>query len=65
MTQHHPAGKHAPPAKPASAPATPSTPATPPLKPLKWAFPFAPAEKDDAGDPMTYMRALAAAEDGF
>ncbi len=65
MTQHHPAGKHAPPAKPASAPATPSTPATPPLEPLKWAFPFAPAEKDDAGDPMTYMRALAAAEDGF
>ncbi|WP_208446924.1 pesticin C-terminus-like muramidase [Burkholderia gladioli] len=65
MTQHHPAGKHAPPAKPASALATPSPPATPPLKPLKWAFPFAPAEKDDAGDPMTYMRALAAAEDGF
>ncbi|WP_244138167.1 lytic transglycosylase domain-containing protein [Burkholderia vietnamiensis] len=54
--------KHAAPAK---ATAAPSTPATPPYIPLNWAFPFTPAGKDDPADPMTYMKALAVAEDGF
>ncbi len=39
--------------------------APPAYKPIKWSFPFAPAGKDDAGSPMTYMKALGNAEDGF
>ncbi|KVR69136.1 hypothetical protein WK24_12725 [Burkholderia vietnamiensis] len=49
------------------------TPPSPPAKkksededkPLNWAFPFTPLGKEDATDPMTYMRALAKADDGF
>jgi hypothetical protein len=37
----------------------------PAYKPIKWSFPFVPAGKDDAGSPMTYMKALGSAEDGF
>ncbi|WP_321838882.1 hypothetical protein [Paraburkholderia bannensis] len=60
MTTHpHPAhpGQH-----PAS---TPTAPAVPAYTPLKWSFPFTPIGKDDTTDPMTYMKALAKAEDGF
>ena len=53
-TQSHPA-----------AAATPTTPAAPPYKPLGFSFPFAPAGKDDAADPMTYMKALGNAQNGF
>lgn len=62
MSKNPPSTKPAATAKPAAAP---SASATPPYKPLKWAFPFTPADKADAADPMTYMKALAAAEDGF
>ena len=51
-TQSHPA-------------AAAATPATPPYKPLGFSFPFAPAGKDDAADPMTYMKALGNAQNGF
>jgi muramidase (phage lysozyme) len=53
-TQSHPA-----------AAATPAAPAAPPYKPLGFSFPFAPAGKDDAADPMTYMKALGNAQNGF
>nr|WKF59190.1 hypothetical protein HUO10_003699 [Paraburkholderia busanensis] len=33
--------------------------------PLKWAYPFPPANKEDAGDPMAYMKALGHAGNGF
>ncbi|PCE27922.1 calcium-binding protein [Paraburkholderia acidicola] len=49
----------------AAAPAAPATPAAPPFTPVKWSFPFAPSGKDDAGDPMTYMKALGNAGNGF
>ncbi|WP_244133042.1 glycosyl hydrolase 108 family protein [Burkholderia gladioli] len=65
MSQHHSSGPHTAPAKPATSPSTSSAPAPEPYKPLAWAFPFTPADKSDGGDPMTYMKALAAAEDGF
>ncbi|MBW5288280.1 hypothetical protein BurGSRB05_40495, partial [Burkholderia gladioli] len=65
MSQHHSFGPHTAPAKPATSPSTSSAPAPEPYKPLAWAFPFTPADKSDGGDPMTYMKALAAAEDGF
>lgn len=52
-----------PSAQPASA--TPATSAVPAWTPLKWSFPFPPSGKDDAGDPMTYMKALANAQNGF
>ncbi|WP_246024734.1 hypothetical protein, partial [Paraburkholderia dinghuensis] len=57
---------HQRPAHPA-APASPAASPTPAqaYTPLNWAFPFSPAGKDDATDPMTYMKALAKAEDGF
>jgi hypothetical protein len=58
----HPAADKAP-AKPAAA--EPSTLAPAAYTPLHWNFPFAPAGKDDASDPMTYMKALGQAEDGF
>jgi hypothetical protein len=51
-TQSHPA-------------AAAATPATPPYKPLGFSFPFAPAGKDEAADPMTYMKALGNAQNGF
>jgi hypothetical protein len=63
MSKSHPSPKPAGPDK--QAPAAPSGPATPPYRPLNWAFPFTPADSADAADPMTYMKALAAAEDGF
>ncbi len=62
MSKNPPSTKPTPPTKPAAAP---SAPATPPYAPLNWAFPFTPADNADAADPMTYMKALAAAEDGF
>ncbi|WP_186075316.1 glycosyl hydrolase 108 family protein [Burkholderia gladioli] len=65
MSQHHSSGPHTPPAKQATSPSTSSAPAPEPYKPLAWAFPFTPADKSDGSDPMTYMKALAAAEDGF
>ncbi|ACR32974.1 glycoside hydrolase family 108 protein [Burkholderia glumae] len=65
MSQHHSSGPHTPPAKPATSPSPSSAPAPEPYKPLAWAFPFTPADKSDGSDPMTYMKALAAAEDGF
>ncbi|WP_186223915.1 SH3 domain-containing protein [Burkholderia gladioli] len=65
MSQHHSSGPHTPPAKPATSSSTLSAPAPEPYKPLAWAFPFTPADKSDGSDPMTYMKALAAAEDGF
>ncbi|MCM2511457.1 SH3 domain-containing protein, partial [Burkholderia glumae] len=65
MSQHPSSGTHTPPAKPATSPATSSAAAPQPYKPLAWAFPFTPADKSDGSDPMTYMKALAAAEDGF
>ncbi|WP_244101292.1 cell wall hydrolase [Burkholderia ambifaria] len=65
---HHPP-KHAAPAKTAAASSNPATTqntsATPPYKRLRWAFPFTPVGQDDPTNPMTYMKALAAAEDGF
>ncbi|WP_186164592.1 glycoside hydrolase family 104 protein [Burkholderia gladioli] len=65
MSQHHSSGPHTAPAKPATSPSTSSAPAPEPYKPLAWAFPFTPADKSDGSAPMTYMKALAAAEDGF
>lgn len=47
-----------------SAPAPAAQAVDEPLK--NWAFPFTPVDsKQDASDPMTYMKALASAEDGF
>ncbi|CAM2170517.1 Calcium-binding protein [Burkholderia latens] len=69
MSKSHHSFKQAAPDKSASTPSTPAaTPATsapPPYRPLRWAFPFTPAGQDDPTNPMTYMKALAAAEDGF
>ncbi|WP_232078714.1 glycoside hydrolase family 108 protein [Burkholderia multivorans] len=62
MSTTHPTPKQAGPAN--SAPA-PSAPAAQPYTPLNWAFPFTPTDTADAADPTTYMKALAAAEDGF
>ncbi|WGS54620.1 lytic transglycosylase domain-containing protein [Paraburkholderia sp. D15] len=53
------------PAHPQQAAATPATPAAPPYKPLAFSFPFVPAGKDDPADPMTYMKALGNAQNGF
>jgi len=50
---------------PVAAAATPAASAAPPYKPLGFSFPFAPAGKDDAADPMTYMKALGNAQNGF
>ncbi|WP_321926877.1 hypothetical protein [Paraburkholderia guartelaensis] len=64
-TQPHPAQPPQHPAPtPPSAPASSTPAAELPLK--NWAFPFTPVDsKADATDPMTYMKALAKAEDGF
>ncbi|KVC98355.1 glycoside hydrolase family 73 protein [Burkholderia ubonensis] len=66
MTNKHPSQQ--PPKQPASGP-KPAKPAPardqPAYTPLAWSFPFSPAGKEDAADPMTYMKALASAEDGF
>jgi GH24 family phage-related lysozyme (muramidase) len=51
-----------PPQPPQHAPAAPAPQA---YQPLKWSFPFTPTGKDDANDPMTYMKALGNADDGF
>ncbi|MBN3769234.1 lytic transglycosylase domain-containing protein [Burkholderia sp. Se-20378] len=58
---------HHPPKKPSLAAKLPEPPqsAQPADKPFAWSYPFPPASKDDPTDPMTYMKALATAEDGF
>lgn len=62
---HHPPKKAAPDQQPAA----PTQAAPPAYTPLAWSYPFSPAAKGDAAtdatDPMTYMKALAVAEDGF
>ena len=58
--QHQNPAQHSAPATPAASSSSASDD-----QPLKWAFPFTPSDKTDASDPMTYMKALAAAEDGF
>ncbi|WP_186130813.1 glycoside hydrolase family 108 protein [Burkholderia gladioli] len=65
MSQRHSSGNPSPPAKPSNPSSTSSAPAPDPYKPLAWAFPFASVDKSDGSAPMTYMKALAAAEDGF
>ncbi|ASD83831.1 glucosaminidase domain-containing protein [Burkholderia gladioli] len=65
MSQRHSSGNPTPPAKPSNPPSTSSAPAPEPYKPLAWAFPFASVDKSGGSAPMTYMKALAAAEDGF
>lgn len=65
MSNSHHGAHHSHPGHPQQAAATPATPASPPYKPLSFSFPFAPAGKDDAGDPMTYMKALGNAQNGF
>ncbi|WP_198363070.1 glycoside hydrolase family 19 protein [Burkholderia ubonensis] len=66
MTKKHPPQQ--PPKQPAPGP-KPAGPSPardqPAYKPLAWSFPFSPAGKEDVADPMTYMKALASAEDGF
>ncbi|SEC96938.1 hypothetical protein SAMN02787142_2276 [Burkholderia sp. WP9] len=62
---HHGAHHAATPQQAPAAPAAPATPAAPNYIPLKWSFPFAPSNKDDGGDPMTYMKALGNAQGGF
>ncbi|MBY8607192.1 hypothetical protein [Burkholderia arboris] len=61
MTDKHPPKKQPP--------KTPEPDAKPAYTPLAWSYPFSPAAKEgsvsDAADPMTYMKALASAEDGF
>ncbi|MEW6344829.1 MAG: lytic transglycosylase domain-containing protein [Pseudomonadota bacterium] len=64
MSNSQQGAQHSHPAHPQAA-ATPAAPAAPPYKPLAFSFPFAPAGKDDAGDPMTYMKALGNAQNGF
>ncbi|WP_196222303.1 lytic transglycosylase domain-containing protein [Burkholderia ubonensis] len=60
MTDKHP---------PKQPPKKPEPEAKPAHTPLAWSYPFAPATKEgaapDATDPMTYMKVLATAEDGF
>ncbi|WP_431819688.1 pesticin C-terminus-like muramidase [Burkholderia sp. F1] len=60
MTDKHP---------PKQPPKKPEPDAKPAYTPLAWSYPFSPATKDgaapDATDPMTYMKVLATAEDGF
>ncbi|MBB3262123.1 hypothetical protein F4827_007003 [Paraburkholderia bannensis] len=56
------------PTQPTNTQPSAAAPAAQPVdEPLKnWAFPFTPLDsKLDASDPMTYMKALASAEDGF
>ncbi|WGS51549.1 lytic transglycosylase domain-containing protein [Paraburkholderia sp. D15] len=57
-----------PPSHPTHSPqasATSAAPAAAPYKPLSFSYPFAPAGKDDATDPMIYMKALGNARNGF
>ncbi|MCA7950775.1 lytic transglycosylase domain-containing protein [Burkholderia seminalis] len=61
MSKTTPKKKHHPSAAPKSAP----KPAEPADTPLSWAYPFTPAGKNDAADPMTYFSALAKCENGF
>ncbi|WP_198351370.1 lytic transglycosylase domain-containing protein [Burkholderia ubonensis] len=61
MTDKHP---------PKQPPKKPEPEAKPAYTPLAWSYPFSPATKEgaaapDATDPMTYMKVLATAEDGF
>ena len=68
MSTNHHSAKGPAPAKPKAAPNAPGatqTTAAPSYKPLKWAYPFTPVDTDGADKPMTYMKALATAEDGF
>lgn len=53
------------PPAPGAKPAEPAQSAPPAYTPLAWSYPFPPSSKDDVTDPMTYMKALATAEDGF
>lgn len=62
-THSHPHGHPAHPTQSAQHPAV--APAAPIYTQLNWSFPFTPVGEDDATDPMTYMKALAKAEDGF
>ncbi|MCO8644076.1 lytic transglycosylase domain-containing protein [Burkholderia multivorans] len=50
---------------PAAAPHPAARPAEPVDTPLSWAYPFTPADKSDAADPMTYFKALAKSATGF
>ncbi|MDN7428707.1 glycoside hydrolase family 19 protein [Burkholderia sp. AU45388] len=50
---------------PAAAPHPAAKPAEPVDTPLSWAYPFTPADKSDAADPMTYFKALAKSATGF
>ncbi|MGY6237972.1 SH3 domain-containing protein (plasmid) [Burkholderia ambifaria] len=59
---HHPPKQAAHAAKPAESAVVSAQPV---YTPLAWSYPFSPAGKEDVGDPMTYMKALASAEDGF
>lgn len=61
MSKTTPKKKHHPSAAPKSAP----KPAESADTPLSWAYPFTPAGKNDAADPMTYFSALAKCENGF
>ena len=60
MTDKHP---------PKQPPKKPEPDAKPAYTPLAWSYPFSPATKEgatpDTTDPMTYMKVLATAEDGF
>ncbi|KVV25472.1 calcium-binding protein [Burkholderia ubonensis] len=64
-SSHHSPKQSVPAAKPPKAAKPAAAPAEPAYTPLAWSFPFSPAGKEDAADPMTYMKALASAEDGF
>ncbi|WP_421073325.1 hypothetical protein [Paraburkholderia sp. A1RO-1] len=46
-------------------PPVPTASPAPAYTPLNWAFPFTPSGNGGATDPMTYMKALAKAGDGF
>ncbi|AKM39021.1 MULTISPECIES: glycoside hydrolase family protein [Burkholderia] len=61
MSKTTPKKKHHPAAAPHSAPKH----AEPVDRPLSWAYPFTPADKSDAADPMTYFKALAKCGTGF
>ncbi|ESS38940.1 chitinase class I [Burkholderia cenocepacia] len=50
---------------PATAPQSAPKPAEPADTPLSWAYPFTPADRSDAADPMTYFKALAKCGTGF
>ncbi|WGS54703.1 lytic transglycosylase domain-containing protein [Paraburkholderia sp. D15] len=62
-TMNHPASSF-PVLQPQTSDASPAS-VHPAYVPLNWSFPFAPLGQADASDPMTYMKALGCAEDGF